>query len=385
MRLPPLLRPGLRGEAGPVRRDSPPDPAPRPGSASGALLPVLLALLALSAAAAGPLRAQETEAPRADASAAAVDPAPFAVRYRGHVSRLRVNPLFVLPGERVTVEALAPGRPPAAPGNGSDAAGPAGGELPPLELRATGGRTERLGEGRWAWTAPREHGDHRLTLSRRGATAGSRETEDGVAFSAFVLVPGSEVRDGELNGYRIGEYPSSSFRGLARYRPPDGFVEVTRENRDLLLSPHFRLGDFLCKQTAGWPRYVVVKERLLWKLEAVAAELRRRHGASRLHVMSGYRTPHYNRAIGQASRSRHMYGDAADVFVDESPRDGRMDDLNGDGRSTRADARALYRLADRLSRRSLAGRLAGGLGAYSSTATHGPFVHVDARGYRARW
>ena len=27
----------------------------------------------------------------------------------------------------------------------------------------------------------------------------------------------------------------------------------------------------------------------------------------------------------------------------------------------------------------------GGLGAYGSTAAHGPFVHVDTRGHRARW
>lgn len=258
-------------------------------------------------------------------------------------------------------------------------------------MRTTGGSTDRLAAGRWAWTAPGEHGDHRLTLSLRSRAVPPPDADEppaageSVTFMAFVLLPRSRVAEGELNGYRIGEYPRSAFRGLSRYRPPGGFVEVTRANRDRALSPHFRLGDFLCKQPAGWPRYVVLQERLLWKLEAVAAELRRLHGASSLHVMSGYRTPYYNDAIGQAPRSRHMYGDAADVFVDESPADGRMDDLNGDGRSTRADARALYRLADRLSRQSLADRLAGGLGAYSSTASHGPFVHVDARGYRARW
>ena len=27
----------------------------------------------------------------------------------------------------------------------------------------------------------------------------------------------------------------------------------------------------------------------------------------------------------------------------------------------------------------------GGLGHYGSTQSHGPFVHIDSRGYRARW
>lgn len=317
----------------------------------------------------GSLAAVPSGAARAQGSSAAVDPAPFSVRYRDHVSWLRVNPLFVLPGQRITLEAQATSR---------------------VELRASGGRSERLGPRRWAWTAPSEAGQHRLALvpepSDGAGERGGRESDGApVTFNAFVMVPGSEVRDGVLNGYRIGDYPESAFRGLARYRPPEGFVEVTPENRDVRVSPHFRLGDFLCKQPAGWPRYVVLEERLLWKLEAVIAALHRREGASSLHVMSGYRTPHYNAAIGQARHSRHMYGDAADVFVDEAPEDGRMDDLTGDGRNTRADARRLYRIADRVARTSLVDRLTGGMGYYPATPGHGPFVHIDARGYRARW
>lgn len=330
----------------------------------GLVRPALLLGLVLGSVAAGP-----SAAARAQGSEAAVDPAPFSVQYRDHVSWLRVNPLFVLPGERVTVEAQATSR---------------------VELRASGGRAERLGPRRWAWTAPSEAGEHRLALvpgpSDGTGERGGRGNEGApVTFRAFVMVPVSEVRDGVLNGYRIGDYPESAFRGMERYRPPEGFVEVTPENRDVRVSPHFRLGDFLCKQPAGWPRYVVLEERLLWKLEAVIAALNRQEGAWSLHVMSGYRTPHYNAAIGQARHSRHMYGDAADVFVDEDPEDGRMDDLTGDGRATRADARRLYRIADRVADTSLAERLAGGMGYYPATSSHGPFVHIDARGYRARW
>ena len=79
-----------------------------------------------------------------------------------------------------------------------------------------------------------------------------------------------------------------------------------------------------------------------------------------------------------------MYGDAADIYPDVEGGDGVMDDLNGDGRVTRADANFLYDFADRLYR----GRSdldAGGIGAYGANAVHGPFVHVDGRGSRARW
>ena len=60
--------------------------------------------------------------------------------------------------------------------------------------------------------------------------------------------------------------------------------------------------------------------------------------------MSGFRTPQYNVAGGntggRAGLSRHMYGDAADVFIDNDG-DGVMDDLNRDGRSSIEDARVI--------------------------------------------
>ena len=32
------------------------------------------------------------------------------------------------------------------------------------------------------------------------------------------------------------------------------------------------------------------------------------------HIMSGYRTPYYNGAIGNVRYSRHVWGGAADIF-----------------------------------------------------------------------
>jgi uncharacterized protein YcbK (DUF882 family) len=104
-----------------------------------------------------------------------------------------------------------------------------------------------------------------------------------------------------------------------------------------------------------------------------------------MQVMSGFRTPRYNgsgNTGGRSDVSRHMYGDAADVFVDND-RNGRMDDLNRDGRVDHRDARVILDAAERVERRHP--ELAGGVGVYRANSAHGPFAHVDVRGWRARW
>lgn len=75
--------------------------------------------------------------------------------------------------------------------------------------------------------------------------------------------------------------------------------------------------------------------------------------------MSGYRTPYYNRSIGNETRySRHVYGDAADIYVDDDD-DGIMDDLDGDGKSTLDDARTLGEVIGSLSGEELVSAVRG--------------------------
>ena len=85
---------------------------------------------------------------------------------------------------------------------------------------------------------------------------------------------------------------------------------------------------------------------------------------------------------GRANLSRHMYGDAADVFVDND-RNGVMDDINRDGRVDPRDAAFMGEAVERVERKYPA--LVGGVGVYSACCGHGPFTHVDVRGFRARW
>lgn len=161
---------------------------------------------------------------------------------------------------------------------------------------------------------------------------------------------------------------------------------MTAENQDTRISEHFRLRDFLTKGQVGiWPKYLVLRDELVDKLELVIQDLNS-NGilVRRLSVMSGFRTPAYNGpgGEGRSGLSRHMYGDAADVFVDNDG-DGRMDDLNRDGRVDHRDARVILEAVDRVERRHPA--LAGGVGVYRANSAHGPFAHVDVRGWRARW
>ena len=101
--------------------------------------------------------------------------------------------------------------------------------------------------------------------------------------------------------------------------------------------------------------------------------------------MSGFRTPLYNGSIGnQSVYSRHLWGGAADIFLDKDG-DGVMDDLNRDGHSDFADARIPFDLSERVDLGESPGIRPGGMGTYRRNAVHGPFVHVDARGRSARW
>lgn len=210
----------------------------------------------------------------------------------------------------------------------------------------------------------------------------------GPFFSYLTTRPFADKVRGRIGQYLIGFWPGES-RALSRaYRNPDYFIEVTRENQHTHVSEHFRVRDFLTHdQGSIWPKYLVLRPELLDKLELIIADLNGRGIAVRhMTVMSGFRTPQYNARGGETSGrsdlSRHMFGDAADVFVDND-RDGRMDDLNGDGRVDHRDARVILDAAERVERSHP--RLAGGVGVYRANASHGPFAHVDVRGWRARW
>jgi hypothetical protein len=277
---------------------------------------------------------------------------------------------------------------------------------PPARFRDIGGHSGKLlafietREG----LAELERAGLRVTIEEPGVypfewPAGWPPAHAKPGASVILLTPFSAKRDGRIGDYILGSWPNEgggepSSPGAkyastrAAYAVPLGFIEVTKATSATRVSEHFRLRDFLTKdQPNVWPKYLVLDLKLVDKLELLIVALGDSgHPVKGLHVMSGFRTPRYNaREVGPGSRSavsRHMYGDSADVYPDDDG-DGRIDDLNHDGCIDLADARIVAEAAGKVE--ESCPELVGGISVYPATAAHGPVVHVDTRGTRARW
>ena len=225
---------------------------------------------------------------------------------------------------------------------------------------------------------PRQPGLYHLALSTRDPRAHAAIEPRRVLgdVTVAVLVPFGQKLGGMINGYRIGAYP---FERLGGERPL-GFIEVDSRTADLRISRHLRLADFITHDRQGhWPKYLAVSPRLLDKVELVVNEVARMNlrGISdplriSVDVHSGFRTPLHNRGVeGAALASRHQYGDAIDVAID----------ADGDGRFSSFDSRLVAIAVEMVEKRHP--ELTGGLGVYVNSRS--PYVHIDARGRRARW
>jgi hypothetical protein len=287
--------------------------------------------------------------------------AAFNVRFGQETTPYRVTGVFVLPGEQLTIEALT------------------GGHAAPCRLHHSAGRVVEEGENRWVWQAPGEVGDTSVRIVNPAL-------RDSVTLNVFVMAPFERLTGEYLNGYRIGNYPTAPSSNQSLYHLPRGFIELTEENQCTLVGPHFMLGQFACKQESDLPRYIVLRERLILKLELILEKVNQEgYACNTFHIMSGYRTPHYNHAIGNVRYSRHLWGGAADFFIDASPEDGMMDDLNRDDKIDYRDAQVVYDIIDAMHDKPWYEPFMGGLAWYRKTSDHGPFVHIDVRGCRARW
>ena len=288
--------------------------------------------------------------------------ADFAIAFNGERAAYRELSTFVLPDSLLSIQAV---------------------EGPPGDYTAAAQKGNLMAHGSrsWQWRAPSTPGTYEIRID------GPSTKEDVITLHAFVMVPAAEVRNGFLNGYAIGQYPARPLKGNPIYEQPAGFIEVTKDNEDTRVSPHFRLKQFLCKEdtTRRYPKYVVLKERLLLKLEAILERVNALgYHVDTLHVLSGYRTPYYNHAIGDVLYSMHQWGSAADVYVDKNDK-GVMDDLNHDGRVDVNDSRLLYDEIEKMLAEPPFVKFQGGMGFYRATTAHPPFVHVDVRGVKARW
>ena len=281
-----------------------------------------------------------------------IDRLSFSVKIDGRNTNLGIISTMVMPGTALTLD--------------SEAA-----------LSSNAPRLVRNGE-KWVWTAPSKPGHYEIILSNG---------PEKMRVIIFVLTPFDTQRQKKMGDYKIGDYQQTAYKGRAEYRPPQGFIAVTDDMKNIQISPHFTLGQFLCKQQSGLSvSFALINQSILMKLERLLDVVNAAgHKANSFHVMSGFRTPWYNKAIGnKTSVSRHLYGDGVDIFID-ADNDNYMDDLNNDGLKNHKDAQILHSLAALLSSENLDDWDEGGLSLYKENTRRGPFIHLDSRGYEARW
>ncbi len=200
----------------------------------------------------------------------------------------------------------------------------------------------------------------------------------------------------------VGSYPDPTSSKSKRVRdnpasfiPPLWYFRFDSKTEAIHLSPSVTVGHMVgfigrgpaTRKGRRHVTYFPPSRALVRKLEAVVTILEKKGVPARrgLVLTSGFRTPRYNAKIGGSGFSRHAFGDGADVIIDASPVDGRMDDLNKDGRIDRLDGKMV---ADAAREAELSGNaVPGGIGLYEyvdpkSVLCH---VHIDARGYITRW
>lgn len=231
--------------------------------------------------------------------------------------------------------------------------------------------TERLGPNSIAVYAPENAGFYSLVLSNNKTSK---------RLLVIVKKP-FNANNKQLNNYQIGLYPAP-YKGYTQYSAPNGFIEIFEKDLSRQLTPHVQVKNVICKQVSGFPKYLYINNDGLLMLEDLLTFVQNEGiKVGKFAFISGYRTPHYNRSIGNGKHSRHQYGDAFDLYIDEDG-DGRMDDLNGDGKLTIADVDVLYKVFEKFQKQS---RYNGGIGRYKPASHHGGFVHIDNRGFTARW
>lgn len=113
------------------------------------------------------------------------------------------------------------------------------------------------------------------------------------------------------------------------------------------ITKNFKVREFKCKDGSD---VIFISDELVKVLQQI-----RDHFGKAVTINSGYRTPTYNKKIGGATYSQHMYGTAADIVV------------------SGVKPSEVYAYADSILPKS------GGVGKYDT------FTHVDVREVKSRF
>jgi hypothetical protein len=288
----------------------------------------------------------------------------FKLKYEGHKIPFKTFSIFVLPGESIELSIVEQNQNAKFSYIGSEG-----------EFLYRDGNT--LG-----WKAPEVSGQYSIKIKEKNSNNKNSEMN----LNIFVLYPFTEKENGYIDNFKIGNYPEIPADKNGFYKTPQGFLKIEKSMLDINLTPHFRLEQFLTNQSEDLPHYIVIKESLLLKLEYLLEEFNKAgFSIDTFGVVSIYRTPYFNKEIGNnTDHTRHIYGDAADIYIDGRG-DDQMDDLNNDGVIDINDARIMADFAIKFDKNPKYSKLAGGVASYKSNCVRGPFIHIDTRGFHVRW
>jgi hypothetical protein len=230
------------------------------------------------------------------------------------------------------------------------------------------------GTGReFQFTVPRTHGVFTVTAMN------STSVQE---WMMIVPLDAAQMRTASLNSFPVGFYGDGNTRDDL---PRTGFIELWPNTFNARVSTHMTFSDFLGHTEGAWPQYMVLDLRLVHKLECVLEEVSEYYPEARgIHCISGFRTPAYNASIGnETGYSLHLYGAAADIWIEGWPENDLIDDLDRNKRIDVYDAEFIVEAARRL---EASGEVTvGGASAYRWIPAHGPFTHIDTRGSAAVW
>ena len=125
------------------------------------------------------------------------------------------------------------------------------------------------------------------------------------------------VRDGSItSGY---PNPSTNPFGVSKarhYERVDYFIDLPRAPVWENITPNFRLSEYTVHSQRRGGTRAYVDAQIAFHLQEIRSGLGRA-----LIINSAYRTPEHNDSVGGASFSRHIYGDAVDIDIDQTRAD----------------------------------------------------------------
>lgn len=177
-------------------------------------------------------------------------------------------------------------------------------------------------------------------------------------------LPPTYIFEGKLN-----QFP---YNNMVKGR---NFYKLTRKQAMQKIVGNYRIIDFISYDTRIGKPYFFKDTYLYWLVDpkVLVAFLRlkiemEKKGLNwnKLYVTSGHRTPLQNKRAGGAPRSRHICGEAIDFQVG---------DVDGNMLIDGKDKLKVLEICEVIIGNQ------GGIGLYPGT----PSVHIDTRGFRARW